>query len=178
MTVDTRLFTAEELLRLPDDGSRYELVEGELKKMSPAGLRHGRVAARIAHHLMTHVLAHRLGEVYIAEAGFVLKRGPDTVRCPDISFVRAERVIDTERFMEGPPDLSVEVISPSDLPGEVSSKTSEYLRTGTLAVVVVDPERRTVNIHRASGMTVAENVLEVEDVVPGWKMSLSEIFDA
>jgi Uma2 family endonuclease len=182
MTVDTRLFTAEELLRLPDDGSRYELVEGELKKMSPAGLRHGRIAARIAHHLMTHVFAQNLGEVYIAEAAFVLWRGPDTVRCPDISFVRAARVIDTDRFMPGPPDLSVEVMSPSDLFSEVSFKTSQYLRAGTLAVVVVEPEKRIVYIHRASGSgvntTIAETTLEVDDVVPGWKMPLSEIFDA
>ena len=182
VTVDTRLFSAEELLRLPEDGSRYELVEGELTKMSPSGLRHGRIANRIAHHLTHHVLEHRLGEVYIAEAGFVLRRGPDTVRCPDVSFVRAERVIDTDALMPGPPDLSVEVMSPSDLASEVNFKTSQYLRAGTRAVVVVDSAKRIVYVHRAAGTDVhtniAETVLEVDDVVPGWKMPLSEIFDA
>lgn len=182
MTVDTRPFTADELLRLPEDGSRYELVEGELKRMSPSGLQHGRVAARIALHLGAHVLQHRLGEIYIAEAGFVLKRGPDTVRCPDVSFVRTERVIDTNGFMPGAPDLSVEVISPSDLASEVSFKTAQYLRAGTRAVIVVDPENRVVYVHRASGTDVltkiAENVLDVDEVVPGWKMPLAEIFEA
>ncbi len=182
MTVDTRLFTADELLRRPEDGGRYELVEGELKQMSPSGLEHGRIAARIAIHLGAHVRQHRLGEIYIAEAGFVLKSGPDTVRVPDVSYVSGERVIETSGFMPGPPDLAVEVISPSDLASEVSFKTSQYLRAGTRAVVVVDPEKRIVYVHRASGTDVitkiAENVLEVDDVVAGWKMPLREIFEA
>lgn len=182
MTVDTRLFTAEELLRLPDDGCRYELVQGELKKMSPSGLEHGRIAARIAIHLGGYVRQRKLGEVYIAEAGFVLTRGPDTVRAPDVSFVQADRTVDTTGFMPGPPDLSVEVMSPSDLASEVSYKTSQYLRAGTRAVVVVDPEKRIVYVHRSSGTDVltkiADNVLEVDDVVPGWKMPLTEIFEA
>jgi Uma2 family endonuclease len=182
MTVDTRLMTAEELLRLPDDGWRYELVEGELKRMSPAGFQHGRIAARIAIHLGAHVRRHRLGEVCIAEAGFVLSRGPDTVRAPDVSFVSAERIIDTDGFMPGAPDLSVEVMSPSDLASEVSFKTSQYLRAGSRAVVVVDSAKRIVYVHRAAGSdvrtTIIEDVLEVDDVVPGWKMPLGEIFDA
>ncbi|MGZ5432911.1 MAG: Uma2 family endonuclease [Thermoanaerobaculia bacterium] len=181
MTVDTRLFTADELLRRPEDGGRYELVEGELKPMSPSGLEHGRIAARIAIHLGAHVRQHRLGEIYIAEAGFVLMRGPDTVRVPDVSYVSGERVVDTTGFMHGPPDLAVEVISPSDLASEVSFKTSQYLRAGTRAVVVVDPEKRIVYVHRASGTDVltkiAENVLEADDVVAGWKMPLAEIFE-
>jgi Uma2 family endonuclease len=178
MTVDTRLLTADELLRLPDDGSRYELVQGELKKMSPSGLEHGRIAARIAIHLGAHVRQHRLGEVYIAEAGFVLTREPDTVRAPDVSFVRADRVVSTSGFMPGAPDLSVEVISPSDLATEVHRKTEQYLRAGTRAVVVVDPENRIVYVHRTSGPESVTTVLVVDDVVPGWKMPLSEIFEA
>lgn len=178
MSVDTRVFTADELLRLPDDGSRYELVRGELRKMSPVGLRPGKIARRIATHLGAYVDQHELGETYIAEAGFVLKRGPDTVRVPDVSFVRAERVLDTAGFMPGPPDLAVEVISPSDPPSEVENKTAEYLRAGTAAVIVVDPETRTVRVFRKSGTVVVEEILAVDDVVPGWQMPLAEIFKA
>lgn len=179
MSVDTRHFTAEELLRLPDDGYRYELVQGELKKMSPSGFEHGRIAARIAIHLGGYVRQHRLGEVLVAEAGFVLARGPDTVRAPDVSFVRADRIVRTDGFMPGPPDLAVEVMSPSDLHSEVAFKTSQYLQTGTRAVVVVDPTKRIVYVHRtAAGTIVPDATLEVEDVVPGWKMPLSEIFEA
>lgn len=182
MTVDMRLFTAEELLRLPEDGSRYELVEGELKKMSPSGAEHSRIAILIARSLGNHVAEHRLGAVYGADGGFVLKRGPDTMRSPDVSFVSAERYVKTMQFFPGAPDLAVEVMSPSDLASEVWFKTSQYLHAGTRAVVVVDLEKRIIYVHRASGTDVvtkvAEDILEVDDVVPGWKMPLSEIFEA
>jgi Uma2 family endonuclease len=177
MTVDTRPFTADELLRLPDDGFQYELVRGELRKMSPAGLEHGEIAARIAASLTTFVRQHRIGTVYIAEAGFRLREDPDTVRVPDVSFVRADRVVKTERFMPGPPDLAVEVVSPSDSFSEIAEKTAEYLGAGASAVIVVDPRTRTVNVYRAAAISVATDVLEVEDVIPGWKLPLREIFE-
>ncbi len=104
------------------------------------------------------------------------------MRSPDVSFVSAERYVKTTQFFPGPPDLAVEVMSPADLASELSYKTSQYLRAGTRAVVVVDLEKRIVYVHRASGTDmvtkVAEDVLEVDDVVPGWKMPLSEIFEA
>ncbi|HEX6096464.1 MAG TPA: Uma2 family endonuclease [Thermoanaerobaculia bacterium] len=182
MTVDTRLFTAEEVLQLPDDGSRYELVDGELKKMSPSGAEHSRIAMLIGASLVAHVTKHRLGAVYGADGGFVLRRGPDTMRCPDVSFVSAERYVRTAKFFPGAPDLAVEVISPSDSAPEISFKTSQYLRTGVRAVVVVDPEHRMVYVHRASATDmvteIVEDVLAVDDVVPGWRMPLSEIFEA
>ena len=181
MSVDTRLFTADELLRLPEDGSRYELVEGELKKMSPSGADHSMIAVLIASSMLHHVRKHGLGTVYGADGGFVLGRGPDTVRSPDVAFVSAARAVRTPQFFPGPPDLAVEVISPSDLASEVNFKTSQYLRAGTRAVIVVDPEKRIVYVHRLSGTDVltkiAETVLEVDDVVPGWRMPLSEIFE-
>ncbi|MGZ8868456.1 MAG: Uma2 family endonuclease, partial [Thermoanaerobaculia bacterium] len=86
MTVDARLFTADELLRLPEDGCRFELVEGELKKMSPAGGRHGRIAHRISLRLGAYVEQHELGVVYSSDTGFLLSRTPDTVRAPDVAF--------------------------------------------------------------------------------------------
>ncbi|HEY0371908.1 MAG TPA: Uma2 family endonuclease [Thermoanaerobaculia bacterium] len=179
MTVTT-LHTAEELLRMPDDGNRYELVEGELKRMSPAGWQHGVIAGRIARHLGNYVDDHQLGETAIAETGFVLQRGPDTVRCPDVSFVSTERLIETDGFLPGAPDLAVEIMSPSDRVSEVSFKTSQYLHAGTRAVVVVDPAKRIMYVNRASGSDVvtqtATDILEVDEVVPGWKMPLSEIF--
>lgn len=145
--------------------------------MSPAGLEHGEIAARIAGSLIPYVRQHRLGKVYIAEAGFRLATNPDTVRVPDLSFVRAERVVETSGFMPGPPDLAVEVISPSDSYSDVAEKTAEYLRTGTRAVIVVDPRTRIVSVQRAGGATDAVDILEVGDVVPGWKLPLAEIFE-
>jgi Uma2 family endonuclease len=182
MTVDTRLFTADELLRLPDDGYRYELVEGELKKMSPAGGKHGRIAHRISLRLGAYVEQHQLGIVYSSDTGFMLSRSPDTVRAPDVAFDRAERAVDTDGYLPGAPDLAIEVLSPSDLYSEVVQKTNQYLRAGTRAVVVVDPWKRIVQVHRLSGAetitTTVTDVLEVDEVVPAWKLTLEDIYSA
>ena len=181
MTVTT-IHTAEELLRMPDDGFRYELVEGELREMSPAGEQPGSIGALILASLLVYVRKHKLGVVYNAETGFRLSQDPDTVRVPDVAFVQTARVVRTRSFFPGAPDLTVEVVSPSDLYSEVVQKTHDYLRAGTRAVIVVDPGKRVVQVHRRSGAqtitTDAVDVLEVEDVVPGWKLALDEIFDA
>src|SRR5688500_10934597 len=129
MTVGT-LMTADELLRLPDEGWRYELVRGELQKMSPTGARHGEVAAQLVASLVTFVNHQHLGKVYSSEAGFKIARDPDTVRAPDAAFVRVDRVVRTSKFFDGAPDAAFEVISPSDSYTEVEEKTRQWLRAG------------------------------------------------
>ena len=182
MVSKPRLITAEELLDMPDDGYRYELVRGELRKMAAAGARHGRSAGKVARPLMNHVAANNLGEVYIAEAGFLLASDPDHVRVPDISFVRRERfeeVGDVESFFPGPPDLAIEVISPHDRYTEVTEKVREWLSAGTRMVIVVDSRRCTVGVHIPGKETITlteQDVLDGGDVVPGWRMPVAEIF--
>src|SRR3954469_3346957 len=101
--------TAEELLELPDDGLRHELVEGELRTMTPAGAEHGLVALRIGARILEHVDAPGLGAASAAETGFVLRRGPDTGRAPDAAFVASERLAAARGpgFAELAPDLVV-----------------------------------------------------------------------
>ena len=176
MTV-TSLMTADELLRLPDDGYRYELVQGELRKMSPSGNRHTIIGVRIAASLFTHVKAKRLGEVTGADGGYWITRNPDTVLAPDVGFIRRDRAVITDRFFDGPPDVAIEVISPSDTYTEVDEKTQEWLRAGTHAVVVVNPRRNTVRVQRPDGTETLTDALAVEDVIPGWRTPLSEVFD-
>src|ERR1043165_1921410 len=108
MTVDTRLMTADELLQMPDDGMRHELVRGELTTMVPPGIEHGEIALAIGAELRAFVKQHGLGRAYV-ETGYVLERNPDTVRGPDVSFVRADRVVKSRKYYSGPPDLAVEV---------------------------------------------------------------------
>lgn len=104
---------------MPDDGSAYELVEGELRRMAPAGFQHGDVAARIGARLWQYAHDHDLGSV-VAETGFLLSRGPDTVRAPDAAFVSRHRLPpedDHTGFLALAPDLVVEVVSLGTEPG-------------------------------------------------------------
>jgi Uma2 family endonuclease len=172
--------TAEELFELPDDGLRHELVEGEQRTMAPAGFDHGRVALRIGARILDHVEQQLLGEVLAAETGFVLARGPDTVRAPDVAFVAAERVpAETRGFAELAPDLVVEVVSPSDRASEVSSKAAMWLDAGVRLVWVVDPQARLAAVHHPGGLVTvlrADGVLDGEDVLPGFRLPLSTVF--
>jgi Uma2 family endonuclease len=181
-TSNILLITAEELSSLPDDGYRYELVRGELRKMPPAGGDHGSTAMNIAGPLHQYIRSHKLGQVFAAETGFVLGRNPDTVRAPDVAFVRRERIEAVGKvsgYWPGAPDLAVEVISPGDLYTEVAEKVADWLAAGTALVWVVDPRRRTVTIHAGTTQmrTLSiEDTLDGEPVVPGWRLDVVDIF--
>jgi Uma2 family endonuclease len=182
MDVVRKQVTAEELLRVPDDGFRYELVRGELRRMTPAGNVHGRVAMNVAWPLAQYVKAHDLGTVYAAETGFLLARDPDTVRAPDAAFVsraRLEAVGEVEGYWPGAPDLAVEVISPDDSHVEVEEKVFDWLEAGTKIVLAINPRRRSVTLYRSkSDITIltGTDVLDGGDVVPGFQLALREIF--
>jgi len=174
--------TADELLAMPDDGYRYELIKGEVRQMSPAGSQHGKIAARIGRRLGRFVEENNLGETYAAETGFIIDTNPDTVRAPDASFVfqkRVETVGETERFFPGPPDLAVEVISPNDAYTEVEEKALDWLRAGTLMVIVIDPKKRTATIYRDLDdicILTQDQTIDGGDVVPGWSLALTDLF--
>src|SRR6185295_18560486 len=142
----TKPMNADELLEMPDDGYRYELVKGELIQMAPTGDEHGEVTMGLAVSLYLHVKKHNLGRVYAAETGFKLEADPDTVRAPDIAFVSRERVEATGTipgFRSGAPDLVVEVLSPSDRIGKVEAKVEQWLEAGARMVWVVGPKLHT-----------------------------------
>ena len=172
--------TAQELSELPGDGTRHELVEGVLRTMTPAGGEHGRTGARLLVRLGAFVEQERLGEVFTAETGFVLRRDPDTVRAPDLAFVRAERVPQARvsGFPALAPDLVAEVVSPYDRAVEVSGKALAWLDAGVRLVWVVDPENRTVTVHRPSGTAVlrGRDTLSGEDVAVGFALPLDELW--
>ena len=169
--------TADELFHLPDDGWRYELVRGELRKMSPAGADHGSVGAEIIASLVAYVKQRKLGKVYSSDTGFRISRDPDTVRAPDAAFVRAERAAPTRGFFDGPPDVAFEVVSPNDRYTEIDEKTRDWIRAGVEAVVIVDPDAKSARVERRGGGTPAVDVIEIDDVIPGWKLPLGELFD-
>jgi Uma2 family endonuclease len=170
--------TADELLAMPGDGIRRELVAGELREMSPAGGEHGEVGMRLSWRLAQHVESQGLGATYTSDTGFRLARKPETVRCPELSFVGKARYVRTKGVIEGP-DLAIEIVSPWDRYDEVLEKVDEYLDAGTRMVVVIHPPKRTAAVYRAKNdpVVLTENdVLEGADVVPGWSVPLRSIF--
>jgi len=178
----TKPMTADELLAMPDDGYRYELVEGELRRMSPAGDEHGQVGMELAIPLGSHVKKNKLGKLYLAETGFLIRTNPDTVRAPDIAFVRMERIKQTpgiKGYRVGAPDLAVEVVSPGDTVNEVEDKIAEWLEGGARMVWVVSPKLHTVTVYRSLTDIVtltAKDKLDGGEVVPGFQMNVTEIF--
>jgi Uma2 family endonuclease len=181
-TAETKLMTADELLKLPDDGSRYELVKGELQRMSPTGDEHGSITMELASALHQHVKRNNLGRVYAAETGFKLESNPDTVRAPDIAFVSQERIQVTgslQGYRGGAPDLAVEVTSPGNTKREMAEKVREYFVAGARLVWIVNPKPKTVTVYRSLTdieVLTEQDTLEGGEVVQGFQISVAEIF--
>ena len=171
--------TEADLLQTPKDGRKYELVDGQIVT-SPAGARHGRVIIRLAARLLTFAAELRLGDVFDSSTGVRLPSG--NVRVPDISFVARGRFPGDEvsvGFIPFAPDLAVEVLSPDDSPRLVMDKVGEYLQAGVKPVWVVDPETRTAVAYRSltrAHEIAADGALDGEDVLPGFRCPLSELF--
>jgi Uma2 family endonuclease len=183
MAITPKLMTADELFNLPDDGLRHELVRGELRTMPPGGLEHGEEAVIFVVSLGAYVRARRLGRVYTNEPGFILETRPDTVRAPDVAFLTYDKLPggrSPRGFHRGVPDLAVEVISPNDRYSEVAEKIAEWLAHGVRLLFAVDPRRQTVEVHRPGQPTRTlgmDDVLDGEDVVPGWTLAVRDLFD-
>jgi Uma2 family endonuclease len=169
--------TEDDLRAAPEDGQKHELVDGAIV-VSPAGTRHGLVSVRLSARLGAFVEARKLGYVVDSSTGFRLPGG--NVRLPDVAFISRGRFPDErvpEDFSDVPPDLAVEVLSPSDRPRFVLDKVGEYLQAGVRLVWVVDPKRRRAAVYRSATDVreiSAEGVLDGEDVLPGFTCPLAD----
>ena len=177
-TTARRRATEEDLLATPNDGQKYELVDGEIR-VSPAGDRHSAVAVHLVSLLFAFVKQHRLGHVLGADAGFRLPSG--NVRSPDASFVASGRFPDDtppDHFGNLAPDLAVEVLSPGDGPRQVLDKIGEYLEAGVRLVWVIDPRGRRAVAYRSLSEVRElglDDTLDGEDVLPGFRCPLRDI---
>lgn len=161
--------------------ARYELVKGEIKKMAPTGDVQAEVITNLGSLLHIHVRQHRLGRV-LTNGGFYLRRTPDTVRGPDVAFLRSERVPPgglPEGFFDGPPDLAVEVVSHNESAAEVEAKLRDYLASGVQRVWLVYSATRTIVAFRPDGSAQSYregDVLTDEALLPGLSLAVREVF--
>jgi Uma2 family endonuclease len=171
--------TADEFEKLGPEYERFELDEGELVEMPTPGEIHGGIAAELVIRLGSFAREHRLGKVYV-ETGYRLSQY--TVRGPDVSFVRQERLGQaSEGFRPGAPDLAVEILSPHDYdhPGELLRKVGQYFDAGAQTVWVVDPRGRQVTVYgpgRFSEPVPPGGILRGEPLLPGFECPLAELF--
>jgi Uma2 family endonuclease len=180
MATREQTMTADQYFALGDIGPS-ELIRGELIHTSPTGYDHGWITGNIARALGNFVKVKRLGRVLTAGAGFLIRQNPDTVRAPDVAFVRAERDPPggQKKFFPGAPDLAVEVLSPDDRASEVNAKVQDCLEAGTVVVLVVDPQTQTVNVYRRSQeiqLLSRDDILTLPDLLPEFVLSVDEIF--
>ena len=172
--------TAEQLWENPPEGP-CELVRGELRILPLSGGEHGWVSANTAAALATFAKAYGLGYVLAAGAGFIMERHPDTVRAPDVAFVRRDRVPDQlpRKFVPGPPDIAVEVLSPSDSASAVHEKAEQWLTSGCCEVWLIDPRRKS-----ASKCTLADQAIVLtpmqrlaSELLPGFDLPVEQLFE-
>ncbi|HEU4326886.1 MAG TPA: Uma2 family endonuclease [Roseiflexaceae bacterium] len=182
MSIQTLPVTATALLQLPDNGMRRELVRGEVIEQMPPGGQHGAIAVALA--LMLRLWTKGVGGGYVGvEAGYVLSRGPDTVRGPDISLVRAERLPASgvpEGFWTLAPDLAVEVVSPSETAEEVREKVRDFLAAGTPQVWTIYPRSHEVIVHTPDGLArtySAGETIEGGNLLPGFTCPVDDLFE-
>jgi Uma2 family endonuclease len=177
------LLTADDLLAMPDDGNRYALLRGELVSTPMSSYESSDIAMGIGSALRAFEHPRGLGRVAGADGAFILARDPYTVRIPDTSFVRIDRLPPVEerrRFLELAPDLAVEAVSPSDSANDVHEKVIEYLDYGVRLVWVVHPIQWTVTVYgpdRSARVLSVDDTLDGGDVLPGFTLPVADIFE-
>ncbi len=180
---DNPRLTAEDLLRMGESDMRRELVNGEVIEMPPSNALHGMLTVELSHRLTEFVHAQGGGKV-LTDVGFILKLpdDPERVRGPDVAFISTDRLPSgklPEKFIRGAPDLAVEVTSPDDSAADVQRKVLDYIFSGTRLVWVVTPRTRSVTVYRPDGsarLLCEPEQLDGEDVLPGLKIALSDLF--
>lgn len=176
------LLTIAEFERLPEEeGVLRDLDEGELIRITLPAPRHSVLAGKIYRLLSEFVEKHSLGAVFPSDTGYVLSRNPDTLRGPDVSFLRDERAaaVDLDRHIEGAPDLAVEVVSPSDSAQSLNKKVKQYLAAGCRTVWIVYPLTAQIEVFEADGAVrklAADQTLEAPDLLPGFATRVSALF--
>lgn len=177
------LVTVDEFLEMDLPEGKAELVRGEVRVTPPAGGAHGAAASNLVLLLGSYVRANGLGRVFADGFGYELTQLPETMRVPDLSFVRADRLPHVgigPGLLKLAPDLAVEVLSPSESASTLEEKLDDNAFAGTQLMWVVDPVRRTVTVIAAIAPVRRLHEGDSLDggiLIPGFSCPVSEIFD-
>lgn len=180
--VTTHFLTIDDLLALDKSGS-FELVEGELREVSPSSMRSSQIAGELFALLRAFVKPPELGWLTSSEGGYTLSRDPDTVVAPDVGYVSRSRLlhgVPHEGYCPVPPDLAVEVVSPSDDPGRIRQKQRLYELAKVPMTWWVDLKRQVVTVHRPGTESIvsgSDDVLDGGGVLPGLRLPVRAIFE-
>ena len=175
------LISAEEFMA--EHAGRYaELVRGKIQELAMPSARHGEVCSEVNRLMANYVKENKLGRVCCNDSLFLIRRNPDTMRGPDVSYYSFGRM------PPGPapqgvcaivPELTVEVRSPSNTWPEIFVKIGEYLKSGVTAVLVLDPDRHSASLYRVTGQSefAAAALLAIPDVLPGFEVVVAKFFE-
>ncbi len=177
-----RLITGEELAQMPGT-DLCELIDGRIVPMSPTGEEHGRIEGNVYDALKHFARSHRLGKVLVGEVGIYTRRNPDSVRAADVLFISNDRYARRSHalaFLDVPPELVVEILSPRDTVMSLTEKLREYFAIGVGLVWVVDPRARRVYAYRA--LTDVREFVEADrlpgdDILAGFDVPVTSLFE-
>ena len=181
MTVTALTVRDLEKLQADRPDLRMELVNGEIRVMSPSGAESGAVSGEVFAVLRNWVRPRRLGQVFDSSTGFILPNKSKDVRAPDAAFVRADRLRQVPKgYAELSPDLVVEVKSPTDSLTQLRQKIQDFFAVGTEVGILVDPDSRTVEVYRPGQNTPQVlrdgDLLTVPDLLPGWSVAVADLW--
>ena len=183
MTTARKLLTADDLLAMPDDGKKYELVLGELIEMPPPSVIHAVVTGRIGYRISHRIEEGKLPFVYGPEAGIYLDQDPDTVRAADFTVVSLERIggpIPERGYIFGlVPDLVVEVVSPGNSTSDAQRRAQMWLDAGVRLVLTAYIQTSEIISHHNDGTVERfgiDDMLTLDPVLPGFACPVADIF--
>ena len=177
------LMTAAEFARRPDPGYPEELVRGRIVPVPPPTRRHGQICAQTVYLYRRFLEDHDLGQILSNDSGVITEQGPDTVRGADVAFYSYKRIPRGPMpadYDVVPPELIVEVRSPSDRWPKVLAKVAEYLEAGVLAVLVLDDNSRSALLAMADqvpGRLGPDEELTIPEILPGFSVPIRRFFE-
>src|SRR5262245_6362458 len=178
-----RLMTAEQFMRMPDDGKLTELVRGRIEVVTMPKPRHGYYCVLAVRILDEYALKHKAGRVICNDSAIITERDPDTVRGADVAYYSYKRVAKgklPKGYLPAPPEAVFEVRSPGERPGKLLTKVGEYLAVGVNVVCVIDPDAETITVYigdQEPRILHKSDTLDLSKILPSFRVPVTRFFE-